>query len=102
MLMALSLAEKLGKARGLVSCSLHPGVIGTNLGSHLDWDVEGLNLSKSVMDLKLKLIKCSNCNGNLQKLLTELWEIKRGGVTSSGNLPSKAQRRTSMLLFIRK
>lgn len=101
MLMALSLAEKLGKARGLVSCSLHPGVIGTNLGSHIDWDVEGLSLSKSVMNPKLKLAN-SNQDGNLQKLLTELSEIKRDGMTSSGNLPSKAQRRTSMLLFIRK
>ncbi|KAK2598886.1 hypothetical protein QQS21_005628 [Conoideocrella luteorostrata] len=35
MLMALSLAQKLGESRGLVSCSLHPGVIGTNLTSHL-------------------------------------------------------------------
>jgi NAD(P)-dependent dehydrogenase (short-subunit alcohol dehydrogenase family) len=39
MLMALSLAEKLGK-RGLRAFSLHPGVINTNLGNHLDWSVE--------------------------------------------------------------
>ncbi|KAI9170919.1 Short-chain dehydrogenase TIC 32, chloroplastic [Paramyrothecium foliicola] len=38
MLMALSLAEKLGK-RGLLSFSLHPGVIfSTGLASHLDLD----------------------------------------------------------------
>ncbi len=39
MLMALSLAEKLG-AQGLRVFSLHPGAIGTNLGAHLDWMVE--------------------------------------------------------------
>ena len=39
MLMALSLAEKLG-AKGLRAFSLHPGVIGTNLGGHLDWAVD--------------------------------------------------------------
>ncbi|KAK4152480.1 short-chain dehydrogenase TIC 32, chloroplastic [Chaetomidium leptoderma] len=36
-LMALSLAEKL-KGRGLRAFSLHPGVIGTNLGAHIDWN----------------------------------------------------------------
>jgi len=43
MLMALSLAEKLGK-RGLEAFSLHPGVIGTNLGAKLNWnsDFDGL------------------------------------------------------------
>ncbi|KAJ5392182.1 hypothetical protein N7509_007672 [Penicillium cosmopolitanum] len=45
MLMALSLANKLGIKHGLLAFSLHPGVILTNLGSHLDWDdvdVKGL------------------------------------------------------------
>lgn len=38
MLFSLSLASKLEK-RGLLSYSLHPGVIGTNLGSHVeDWE----------------------------------------------------------------
>ncbi|KAH8895933.1 NAD(P)-binding protein [Thozetella sp. PMI_491] len=38
-LMALSLAEKLGPRHGLVAVSLHPGVVeGTALGSHLDWN----------------------------------------------------------------
>lgn len=37
MLFALSLAEKLGSSKGLVAASLHPGVILTNLGAHLDW-----------------------------------------------------------------
>ncbi|KAK1979461.1 WW domain-containing oxidoreductase [Colletotrichum cereale] len=43
MLFSLSLAEKLGK-RGLLSFSLHPGVIGTNLGNHIEWgsDFAGL------------------------------------------------------------
>ncbi|KAI1153714.1 WW domain-containing oxidoreductase [Nemania diffusa] len=40
MLFTLSLAKKLG-GRGLLSYSLHPGVIGTNLGGHIDWD-EGI------------------------------------------------------------
>lgn len=43
--MALSLANKLGIKHGLLAFSLHPGVILTNLGSHLDWDdvdVKGL------------------------------------------------------------
>ncbi|KAJ5312272.1 hypothetical protein PENANT_c011G06161 [Penicillium antarcticum] len=37
MLMALSLSSKLGVKNGLLAFSLHPGVIFTNLGSHLDW-----------------------------------------------------------------
>lgn len=39
MLMAISLAEKLG-SKGLVTSSLHPGVISTGLGAHLDWDAD--------------------------------------------------------------
>ncbi|OCK75776.1 NAD(P)-binding protein [Lepidopterella palustris CBS 459.81] len=39
-LMAVSLAEKLGPQRGLLAYSLHPGVIGTNLSNHLDWNVD--------------------------------------------------------------
>ncbi|KAK4120495.1 NAD(P)-binding protein [Parathielavia appendiculata] len=46
MLMALSLAEKL-KSKGLRAYSLHPGVIGTNLGGHLDWDVDIASLHES-------------------------------------------------------
>lgn len=45
MLMARSLANKLGIKHGLLAFSLHPGVISTNLSSHLDWekgDMEGL------------------------------------------------------------
>ncbi|KFY22739.1 hypothetical protein V493_06359 [Pseudogymnoascus sp. VKM F-4281 (FW-2241)] len=41
MLMAISLAEKLGPKHKLLAFSLHPGVIWTNLGSHLDWSVAG-------------------------------------------------------------
>ncbi|TGJ80817.1 hypothetical protein E0Z10_g7961 [Xylaria hypoxylon] len=37
MLFTLSLAKKLG-GRGLLSYSLHPGVISTNLGGHMDWN----------------------------------------------------------------
>ncbi|KAG7289176.1 hypothetical protein NEMBOFW57_005539 [Staphylotrichum longicolle] len=44
MLMALSLAEKLG-SKGLRAYSLHPGVIGTHLGDHLEWTgVDGESL----------------------------------------------------------
>ncbi|KAJ5499201.1 Short-chain dehydrogenase/reductase SDR [Penicillium expansum] len=39
-LFAISLAEKLGLKRGLLAFSLHPGVIWTNLGNHLDWSVD--------------------------------------------------------------
>ena len=39
MLTAISLARKLGH-RGLLAFSLHPGVIHTNLGNHLDWTKE--------------------------------------------------------------
>ena len=39
MLFATSLAKKLG-GKGLTAVALHPGVIGTNLGAHLDWNVE--------------------------------------------------------------
>jgi NAD(P)-dependent dehydrogenase (short-subunit alcohol dehydrogenase family) len=39
MLFTVSLAQKLAK-RGLTAISLHPGVIGTNLGNHIDWEKE--------------------------------------------------------------
>ena len=44
MLTAMSLAENLGD-KGLVAVSLHPGVIMTNLGTHLDWSTEWAGLS---------------------------------------------------------
>lgn len=46
MLMALSLAEKLGSKRGLLAFSLHPGVILTNLAGHIDFSVSGANLGE--------------------------------------------------------
>ncbi|QIW97617.1 hypothetical protein AMS68_003135 [Peltaster fructicola] len=45
MLMTLSLAQKLGH-KGLTAISLHPGVIGTNLGSHIDWKSQFADLQK--------------------------------------------------------
>lgn len=42
--MALSLAEKLG-AKGLRAYSLHPGVIATNIGAHMDWSVDLAEMS---------------------------------------------------------
>jgi hypothetical protein len=44
--MAISLAEKLGPKHGLTAFSLHPGVISTNLGAHLDFSVDIAELSK--------------------------------------------------------
>ncbi|UKZ82633.1 hypothetical protein TrVFT333_010426 [Trichoderma virens FT-333] len=44
MLMAISLAEKLG-SRGLTAFSLHPGAIMTHLGDHLDFSVQGQALA---------------------------------------------------------
>lgn len=40
MLFTLSLASKLGIKHNLQAFSLHPGVIWTNLGNHIDWDTE--------------------------------------------------------------
>ncbi|KAK3690442.1 hypothetical protein B0T22DRAFT_528963 [Podospora appendiculata] len=50
MLFALSLAEKLGQKKGLLAFILHPSVIGTNLGTHLDWeaDIAGLHAADKV------------------------------------------------------
>ena len=45
-LFTTSLATKLG-SKGLVAVSLHPGVIGTNLGKHIDWNNEYSDLRKS-------------------------------------------------------
>ncbi|OTA07746.1 Short-chain dehydrogenase/reductase [Trichoderma parareesei] len=44
MLMAVSLAEKLG-SRGLTAFSLHPGTIMTHLGEHIDFSVEFATLA---------------------------------------------------------
>ncbi|KAL7806852.1 putative short-chain dehydrogenase [Trichoderma aethiopicum] len=44
MLMAISLAEKLG-SRGLTAFSLHPGTIVTHLGEHIDFSVEFATLA---------------------------------------------------------
>lgn len=46
MLMAISLAEKLGPKHGLTAFSLHPGVISTSLGAHLDFSIEMTELGK--------------------------------------------------------
>ena len=46
-LMATSLADKLGK-KGLTAVSLHPGVIGTTgLGDHVDWNIGFADMRKS-------------------------------------------------------
>lgn len=45
MLMTLALALKLG-TKGLTAVSLHPGVIQTNLSSHVDWTTEFADLCR--------------------------------------------------------
>ncbi|KAA8648642.1 putative short-chain dehydrogenase [Aspergillus tanneri] len=47
MLFAISLAQKLGMKYNLQAYSLHPGVIWTNLGGHLDWSVEFAELNNA-------------------------------------------------------
>lgn len=47
MLFAISLAQKLGVKYNLQAFSLHPGVIWTNLGNHLDWNIEFSELRKT-------------------------------------------------------
>jgi NAD(P)-dependent dehydrogenase (short-subunit alcohol dehydrogenase family) len=37
MLMALSLAKKLGETHGLLAFSLHPGFVFTHLSDHMNW-----------------------------------------------------------------
>jgi NAD(P)-dependent dehydrogenase (short-subunit alcohol dehydrogenase family) len=51
MLLAISLAQKLGIKYNLQAFSLHPGVIWTNLGNHLDWNVEFGELRKTMIPL---------------------------------------------------
>jgi hypothetical protein len=51
MLFAISLAQKLGMKYNLQAFSLHPGVIWTNLGNHLDWNVEFGELRKTGIPL---------------------------------------------------
>lgn len=50
MLMAISLAEKLGPKHGLLAFSLHPGVIFTNLANHISGNEEWDALRKLVFD----------------------------------------------------
>lgn len=50
--MTVSLAQKLGK-EGLTAVALHPGVIGTNLGAHLDWNVEYSGLREYTLETVL-------------------------------------------------
>ncbi|ROT41097.1 retinol dehydrogenase 13, partial [Sodiomyces alkalinus F11] len=40
MLMAISLAEKLGPKRNLLAFSLHPGNITTHIGDHINWEAD--------------------------------------------------------------
>ena len=54
MLLAVSLAEKLG-SKGLVAVSLHPGAIKTNLSSHLSLE-EGLKSLSMAPKLLTNLI----------------------------------------------
>ncbi|KAJ5555595.1 hypothetical protein N7535_008030 [Penicillium sp. DV-2018c] len=70
MLMALALASKLGPKYGLLAFSLHPGVINTNLGNHLDFDVD---VSLQSIDRQL---------GNREGWSTFNWKsLERGAAT---------------------
>ncbi|KAL2753165.1 hypothetical protein ACRALDRAFT_2021589 [Sodiomyces alcalophilus JCM 7366] len=40
MLMAISLAQKLGTKRNLLAFSLHPGNISTQIGDHINWEAD--------------------------------------------------------------
>lgn len=94
MLFSLSLASKLGK-RGLLSYSLHPGVIGTNLGSHVeDWE----SLSRNTLGTLLYTCESANqkrkeefklplperADDIFQETPTDNWATRRAGLTSSG------------------
>lgn len=56
MLMALSLAKKLGVKYGLQAYSLHPGAIMTNLSSHLDWNVDMEGLCRLLLCLPYRVV----------------------------------------------
>ena len=51
-LLAVALATKLS-SKGLTAVSLHPGVIGTNLSNHLDWNTEFAGLRKNFLDIAI-------------------------------------------------
>ncbi|KAL8991818.1 MAG: hypothetical protein Q9188_007690, partial [Gyalolechia gomerana] len=53
-LLSVALASKLG-SKGLKAVSLHPGVIGTNLSNHLDWNTEFAALRKQYEALDREL-----------------------------------------------
>ncbi|KAI1135047.1 NAD(P)-binding protein [Hypoxylon sp. FL0543] len=47
MLMAISLAEKLGTKKNLLAYSVHPGAVTTNLTAHLDWEEAYIEMSST-------------------------------------------------------
>lgn len=53
---AISLARKLGPRR-LTAISLHPGVIKTNLSTHVDWEKEFKDLRTSVPHFYRRIIR---------------------------------------------
>lgn len=78
MLMAISLAEKLGPKRGLLAFSVHPGVVfGTSLASHLDMETDIVALRKSIT-----FLHCLT-NDSFQAMSIEPWEMPKAGLNSS-------------------
>jgi hypothetical protein len=70
MLMALSLANKLSMKHGLLAFSLHPGVILTNLGSHLDWDdVDAKGLCRLALEMALSYLRSNSRIGSTDRRL---------------------------------
>ncbi|KAI1413773.1 NAD(P)-binding protein [Hypoxylon sp. FL1857] len=47
MLMAISLAEKLGTSKNLLAFSVHPGAVTTNLTAHLNWEEAYVEMSST-------------------------------------------------------
>lgn len=61
MLFAISLAQKIGVKHNLQAFSLHPGVIWTNLGSHIDWSVE-MDELRMISNPQKPFVRCASTN----------------------------------------
>lgn len=59
MLMAISLAEKLG-SRGLTAFSLHPGTVKTQLSAHIDFSVEWPEMGRHFAFAFIVYLYCTN------------------------------------------
>ena len=87
MLMALSLAEKLG-SRGLQAYSLHPGAVFTQLARHVDMsdggDFAELGKLYAKLDMADGVARLDKAQGNVEgykDLLKSLVSLEQGAVT---------------------